>query len=317
MPYETGTTTSFDDLRTRILTFLQANGWTLSGNVIHRGNVYAALRAYPADLLVDGGQGESGGELTSKTPYDFGRILAACYGTQVAFPSTYHLFVHTNPDMFLCVLNYATLNVQWLTFGELSKYGSWNGGQYFGASYCMSNGNENNWQQRFHNHYCYDYNTNNSVVRPLGIGYFWAAKHDDLEAYQTSNMNMVCDIDGSLGDWIDNRGLQPGPNFNGSFFSRDIVVNSPNNFNSQTALVPVHVYTSRPGAFCSLIGHTEHTRYCNMKHYNVGDILTLGADKWMVFPHQKKSNLTLNDSNQFASTGETGLLGFAVRYDGP
>lgn len=317
MPYETGTTTSFSDLRTRIHIFLQANGWTLTGNVIHRGNVYAKLRAYAADLLVDGGQGESGGELTAKTPEDFGRLLAACWGTDISFPCTYHFFVHTNPDLFLCVINYATLNVQWLTFGELAKFGTWNGGQYFGASYCMTATGEGFWEKRFHNYYCREYNTNTGLTRPLGIGYFWAARADDTASTYPSNMNMVCDIDGSPGDWIDNHGKQPGPRFNGSFFARDTIVNSPNSFNSQTILMPVHVYASRPDAFCSLIGHTEHTRYCNVKHHDIGDILTLGAEKWMVFPHHKKSNDALNDSSQYKNNGETGLLGFAVRYDGP
>lgn len=310
MAYETGTTTSYADLLTRIHTFLQANGWTLSGAVIYKGNVFAQLTANTDDLRVKGGQGESGGALV--TPFSgYGRIYSQAYGDNVAFPATYHFFVHTNPDVFVCVLNYVTLNCQWLTFGELNKVGIWQGGQYYGASYTSA---PTDWTVQFHNWYC-DATDKNGHYRAIGLGYFWAADDNNGDYY--GNLHMVCDLDGAVGDWIDNHGLQGGPNFNGSFLARDLVPYGPNTFNSQATLVPVHVYASRPDVFCSILGETGHTRYINIKHYNIGDIITLGAEKWMVFPHQKKSSSTLTDGNTILESGNTGLLGFAVRYDGP
>lgn len=312
MGYETGQTTSYADLQTRIHTFLQANGWTLSGLVIHKGSVFARLTANSGDLRVHGGQGEAAGDLVTPSP-GYGRLLTACYGSDVVFPATYHLFVHTNPDLFLCVLNYATLNCQWLTFGELNKVGNWQGGQYYGASYSSQAAD---WQLRFYNYYCHKYNTNSAANNVIGLGYFWAG-NATKDSDAPGNLHMVCDLDGSAGDWVDNHGMQGGINFNGSFLARDLVPYGPNTFNSQSTLVPVHIYASRPDAFSSVLGEPWHTRYFNMKHHSLGDIITLGPEKWMVFPHQKKSDNALTNSGTSLTNGDTGVLGFAVRYDGP
>ncbi len=311
MAYETGQTTSYADLRSRIHTFLQGESWTLSGVVIHKGNVFAQLTANAGDLRVKGGQGESGGALVTPFPH-FGRILTSAFGTDVTFPATYHLFVHTNPDCFLCVLNYATLNCQWLTFGEINKAGNWNGGQYYGASYppefMYSDVN-------FRNYGCYS--DNNGYYRVVGLGYFWSGNTVWTRIGGVGNMHMVCDLDGAVGDWIDNHGTYSGPNFNGSFLARDLVPYGPNTFNSQSTLIPVHIYASRPDDFCSVLGEPGHTRYVNIRHYDVGDIITLGSEKWMVFPHQKKSANTLKGDTSNLENGDTGYLGYAVRYDGP
>jgi hypothetical protein len=311
MPYDIGATTGYADLKSRIHTFLQDNGWTLSGTVIYKGNVFAQLTDNTAYLQLVGGQGESGGALTDTCPA-ISRIRTDAWGTDVTFPCTYHFFVHTSPDVFMCVINHNTLNVQWMTFGEVNKYGAWNGGQYFGASY-NSGSLHNVWQ--FSNWRCRFYNTQAGQNTNCGIGYFWASTDTSSGGY--GNMQMVCDLDGSAGDWIDNHGTLSTRNFNGSYLANNLVPYSPNTFNSQAVLVPIHLYHNRPSDFSSVIGEPGHTRYVNIKHYNAADIITLGAEKWMVFPHHKKSANSLTDPAVYPSGSETGYLGFAVRYDGP
>jgi len=318
MPYDTGTTTSHADLHSRINTFLTANGWTQDGNVLYKGNVFAEVTDDTSYLQVKGGQGQSGGTLTTPCAA-VSRISTVCWGPDIVFPCTYHFFAHSSPDMFMCVLNHNTLYVQWMTFGELNKYGTWNGGQYYGSSYNTGNLQNRflfyNWESRF-------YNTQAGQTTNVGIGLFWAAKYASNGGY--GNMQMVCDIEGALGDWIDNYGtLSAGnPAFNGSYYARDLVPYSPNTFNTQATLIPINIYVGRASAFNSIVGEPGHTRYVNIKHYNIGDIITLGAEKWMVFPHAEKSAHSLTDpgsttSSTDTSKCQTGYLGFAVRYDGP
>ncbi len=312
MPYETSTTTGYADLRSRINTFLTSNGWTLSGNILYKGDVFAELTDDTEFLKLQGGQGQSGGTLTDPCSAS-SRLRTDCWGADVVFSCTYHFFVHTSPDVFLCVINHNTLNVQWLTFGDLNKYGTWAGGQYYGSSYSGS-GLQN--QMRFYNWRCYFYNTSGGISYNVAPAYFWACSG---AAAGSGNMQLVCDIEGSTGDWIGNHSSLSSQNFDGSYYARDLVTRSPNTFNSQATLIPVNIRCSRASDFSSIIGETGHTRYINIKHYGIADIVTLGAEKWMVFPHQKKSDhaMTTHTSTITGTTGETGYLGFAVRYDGP
>jgi hypothetical protein len=88
----------------------------------------------------------------------------------------------------------------------------------------------------------------------------------------------------------------------------------PSAWNSEAALLPLRCYFRRPSSMLSLIVDCEHARLLRIDNLTPGDVLTLGSDKWKVYPWHRK--------NTAARTGgsgidHTGTFGWAVRYLGP
>ncbi len=323
MAYETGTTTGFSDLVTRIETFAVANGWTKTGNVIHKGDVYVKMSvdfAYISSvnrywIKLEGGTGVSAGELTGATPAGVKLSEYPILTEKVSLPATYHIFSHVSPDFLLVVLNANTTDVQWLTFGSMEKYGTWNGGTYIGAPFNDAFKGETTWNHSFTTigleHGATDWSN--------GCGLWMGALHQytyNNPAHRTyyGSMMLRCDLEANIdaSGWLTNSyhtGYYPPSypaSFNGSALQHEQPYYQPNTFNNQTTLTPVVVTLLRPSQKISIIGNPVHVRYINMKYFNMGDIITLGTDKWMVFPHY-----------QLDATDPVKCLGFAVKYDGP
>ena len=93
---------------------------------------------------------------------------------------------------------------------------------------------------------------------------------------------------------------------------KPLIQRTPNTWNGEATLLPVQAYLARPSSKVSLIAELGHMRYVRIDNYNAGDIITLGADRWKVFPWWQR-NAASRDGADFSS----GTLGFAVRYDGP
>ena len=90
-------------------------------------------------------------------------------------------------------------------------------------------------------------------------------------------------------------------------------------FNGQTVLTPFQLFLQNTDGHYMSIGHVGHLRFLRLTHYNPGDVIELGSDRWKLFPWHIK-NAAYPDGKQVAySDGNysTGLLGVAVRYDGP
>ena len=136
-------------------------------------------------------------------------------------------------------------------------------------------------------------------------------------------MGFRCDLDSQT--WIMNSQFMSGsPVFggtktlyqlSGAGLTPDLTTYNPNNWNEQTILVPILPLMSRADDKASILGNTVHSRLTNVRNHNIGDIITLGADKWMVFPHLIKGTANLRGYSD-STNGNSGLLGFAIKYDG-
>lgn len=321
MPYETGSTTGWADLKSRCETFLVSNGWTKTGQVLNKGTVYFSLFGDLGDgLRIKGGTGESGGALTGDPSVSGVVSDANSYlGGAIGWPATYHLFAHDNPDCFVCVINYNTSYVQWLTAGSLGKTGNWVGGEYFGGSLSSGIYGVNKEPDMTASYGQLD--LSNPV--PNGIGIWFGARA--ISAYQNyGNMWMTCDLDGVAGDWISNVSTGQysssyySPRFSGSEITGDLRASENSAFNNQIILDPVLVAVTRADYKHSLVGSPKHVRHTSVLGLGMADIVSLGADRWMVFPLLIKS---VGDGVPTYSTDSsiptTGLMGFAVKYDGP
>lgn len=164
MSYQTGPATSPVDLLSQFKMFLVAAGWTADDDVadgtgrqvhVHKGSKYIALRSFINEnsLLLGGSPTLSGIAITGATGY----ASAANWFNQAGAPyrdgmspsvdvitcvmplpagaiSNYWMFADTAGDNVVLVALKASGIYTHLFFGDLVKYGTWTGGQYFGAS---------------------------------------------------------------------------------------------------------------------------------------------------------------------------------------
>ena len=141
MPFQTGTATSFVNLLDTLRLFATANGWTENSWVspalsLQKGTIYANLNATSTELQMKGSLGYSGAAAWNAQPSTHApipRIRDGWYGA-VTWPATYWMFIHTSPDDIVVVLRYQPTRFLYMTFGQLLKYGTYTGGEYYAAS---------------------------------------------------------------------------------------------------------------------------------------------------------------------------------------
>jgi hypothetical protein len=88
----------------------------------------------------------------------------------------------------------------------------------------------------------------------------------------------------------------------------------PSAWNSEAVLLPLRCYFRRPSSMLSLIVDCEHARLLRIDNLTPGDVLTLGSDKWKVYPWHRKNTAARNGGS---GIDHTGTFGWAVRYLGP
>jgi hypothetical protein len=88
----------------------------------------------------------------------------------------------------------------------------------------------------------------------------------------------------------------------------------PSAWNAEAVLLPLRCYFRRPSNMLSLIVDCEHARLLRIDNLTPGDVLTLGSDKWKVYPWHRKNTAARNAGH---SVDHTGTFGWAVRYLGP
>ncbi|MDE2000386.1 MAG: hypothetical protein KGI52_15830 [Burkholderiales bacterium] len=302
MPYQTGTATSPADLQTKIAAFATANGWTANGAPVKSYSQAGCYFALSVDgsgrLVINGGNGADGtGALTGVCAQG-----GAIYLPSAAWPATYHLFAHTAPVSLWCVVNYSGDYYQWLAAGNITTYGTYTGGNWFGG-----------WTKSVTG-------TLTPCMSQLYGGYTGASGYGSVApfmspyvngAYQVSSAFVHCELDGAL--WPGDASGINYPTF--SLQASPLWARGPNVWNAQTVLLPWILWLSRVGGYTSPIGHIAHLRAARIDNYTPGDIITLGPDRWKIFPWWRKD--TANPLGNIGTGGTTGTLAFVLRYDGP
>lgn len=312
MPYQTGTFTSASDLRTTLTTFCTTNGWTNSGNLLHKGNSYVELQDDVEGLRVKAGLGKDVSDLlTTPSNYYRGIRTGIWAGATMSFPATYHLIYLTNPDCVFLVVNYNVDRWQHLAFGEVRKFGVYNGGQFAsGSNFSFLSSDSTNT----------GVSTNGSVnstgvPRSSGVGFMLSGSGNPASPNPEGSSDMYCDLDSQ--GWRIN-GVTPGSYFQLERFygsgHHAQFLNTLNTWNSQTMLCPVYVQTNRNGNFTSFVGDIPHVRYIRVDNLGDGDIISVGGQQWITFPHMKKDSTVVDSGN---ASNHSSVCGWAIKYDGP
>lgn len=224
----------------------------------------------------------------------------------ISFPCNYEVFGFAQ-ELYM-VVNYDVDSYQWIAFGKstvpgLLGQGGWCGATTgIGTASALLGG--------------FDYvaaigldsgGSSSSGVNCMGL--FWSTSHK-FEPSCNSWVNSGFD---SLG-WNWSTGTQYPI---GIRHITKLIELQPSGWNSEATLLPIRAFLVRPSFKSSLIVDLANARYIRIDNLSPGDILTLGADKWKVFPLYRKNTVGRNGGNDASGYDHTGTFGWAIRYEGP
>lgn len=295
MSYQTGTATDAANLKSLIETFAQANGWTLTSGALTcsfgavkltaellSGSTWQRLRIAAAD---------DAAITTNVNP------IPPALGVPLAnWPVTYHLFAQASPvPVLFCIVQYGSGMHQHLAFGGMIKYGTWGGGLWTSAS--IGHPYDDNLSQPFQ---VTADSSSSWVPFAHGGSIFWRSG-PPASLYRPCSP-LRCDLDSLV--WTGTAEVVAAL---GNLHKR-----MPATWNNQVQLLPYNLALPRPSNYWSLIGQIPHIRATRNTYLEPGDILTEGADSWMVFPWVKRDSVNPN-----GGLGHSGTVAVALYYDGP
>ena len=293
--------------------FATANGWTENSWVspalsLQKGTIYANLNATSTDLRMRGSLGYSGAAAWNAQPSTHAPtpwMRDGWYGS-VTWPATYWLFSHASPDDIVVVLRYQPTRFLYMTFGQLLKYGTYTGGEYYAASGDASG------------------IFGSTIAIPsqgIGVqipngpefaGLFWRRRENHTASSTVPDV-IHAEIDsftwggpvGTSGDGPTSRIQFLASASDHTYPLQNRLVSA---FNGLATLQPIEVFARRPDAHYSPLGRVEHLRYANVINHNPADIIDIGGQKWMLFPWTEKGGPGDSAGQHY---------GYAVKYDGP
>lgn len=290
MAYVSGTASSLGDLLTAIRNACTANGWTLSGNVLHKGTCYVEVMISGLFITVRGGTGIDGGNaLTGATDQGTAQLGIVGAAISFAFPMTYFAHIFPSPDEVYFIVNYNVNYYQTIAFGQsemtgLTGSGNWYCGPTVNGSTYLGFNSPGDGEFAAYNDY-------------PAFSVFCRTYQRDLDIH-THGVDHQLDSatwrdNGCTNDWA-------------SLYWRQ-----PNQWNSESILIPIRVYAPRLSGFISPVLECAHARQVNIANLSDGQIITLGTDKWKIYPWWSRG--PYNTRGQ----ANSGLGGHAFRYDGP
>jgi len=293
MPYVTGIANDLTALRAALFNACTDNGWTLSGDVLHKDAVYVRVQVGASYLSFLGGTGIDGSNnLIGAGPFE--KRIAGII-SNLSWPMTYEVFIGSEPDEIYFVCNYNVDLYIWAAFGQSSVQGlSGTGAWYAGSS---------------------DTSVYNGTI---GITSTTVSSQAICPALFWGNAGYQAQTSSYIHHGIDGRTWSTGV---AADLASAMLLSSvlqdvlPNAWNGESMLLPIQACVRRAsGGTTSLAADLAHARYMRIDNHVPGDIITLGPDRWKVFPWFKKNTAARNGGS---SIDHTGTFGWAIRYGGP
>jgi hypothetical protein len=310
MAFQTGTASSFINLLDALRLFATANGWTQNQWTavgadqwlsLQKGGIYANFLAEAdnTDLWIMGALGYSGSAAWNAQPATMSqqpRMSTSLQGA-IAWPVMYWFFQHSSPNSIEVVIRYQPTKYQWLMFGDITKYGTWIGGEYYAGAYSGRNSPT-----------LVAFDTQQGNAQAPVLFHTSGPAGGSQQRYRGSNLHAEIDSNVWWSDaWND---VTSGNYVAASQHCWPLVNRSLSAFNGLMTLTPLELYAQRPDSHYSPLGRVEHVRYANVLNHNAADIIDIGGQKWMLFPWLEKGGSTdLNPTTLHA--------GMAIKYDGP
>lgn len=284
MAYVTGTANSIADLLTAIQAACTANGWTLAGNVLYKGTCYVEIAVSSAQITIQGGTGIDGSNnLTGRADSKIGYLGAVINSVAFGWPVTYEVFINAAPDEVVAEVTYAVNAHQRIGWGQSSVSGLTGTGNWYSGIVTRSN-SYSGFDTRGENGY--------STLYPA-MSLFGRFENDSMPHGVDHRLDATT--------WVEKSGVQD---------MLGAILRQPSQWNGEACLLPVTAYASRPSGFVSKVLELAHVRFVNIANLNDGQIITLGTDRWKIYPFWRRGTALA------VSTGSW-YAGHAFRYDGP
>lgn len=236
-----------------------------------------------------------------------GRIFErTAYPTrEITFPCSYGVFGFAQ-ELYL-VANYDVDSYQWMAFGKSAVPGVPGQGGWCGATIGAFSVSTQSPDPVYINQSAGGGGSIFYLTTPAAL--FWGT--NGVSAF-TRNSFVNHNID--LYGWNWGAAIDTVPI--GIRHATTLLTLQPSVWNSEATLLPIRAYQERGAFKASLIADLSNARLIRIDNLTPSDILTLGSDKWKVFPWYRKS---LSERNGTSSPGinHTGTFGWAIRYQGP
>lgn len=312
MAYETGASTSVNDLLTKIATFASAQGWTINyngartsgtGNAVQLSKNGYSFTFYSDTATLTGVDPKPWIGCYAHDAYSAGNGTenqangsSKSYTNNMAGPFVaYHFFA--GDTYFYVIVEVSTGVFKHLGIGVLTKFGTVTTGQFIYAV---------NWY--------YNYNSGANGYLSLATDLYHRYAFDEAESgngnapygtqFRADNDSTTpkwCSPFGRATAWTFWGGVRSnGQNLNQSLMAQ---TNNPSAYTQRTTFQQCLLASSRTGGFRSICGYPPNVRYANMTNFTAGDVVTFGAEQWKLFPVIRK--------NGAAGEPNSGVYGYA------
>jgi hypothetical protein len=281
---------------------------TANGGVLSKAGVYFQIQETATNITCLGG---GSNVMINPAPnvVQMGRIYFRSGFTtrDMTFPCTYEVFGFAQ-ELYL-VANYNVDSYQWMAFGKSTVAGLVGHGGWCGAPIgSLIPG------------------PINSHTSPIYISGTTGGGNDGNQGLTTAalffgvgaafagsrNWHLNANLSGT--DWlivsgstVDDAGVGIRP-------AVPLLSLQPSVWNTETVLLPMRAYAVQSSFKMSLIADLEFSRHIRIDNLTPGDILTIGSDRWKVFPWYRKDT-TARDGG--LDINHTGTFGWAIKYEGP
>ena len=314
MAYFSGLASSYPDLISQLVNSCIAEGWTWQDSILSKSTAFVKVIYNPtasfgsgAGIQLQGGTGKAGSNLLNPSscamrlgPFGTGALLVPA----PTFPLQYHFFIFDDPNEVFVIVKYDNDRFLFLGFGlsTISGCGLWMSASLGLRSGTNSTGTSISIDQ-----------TNGGLTGSSSYvsssGFFWQSNNlvgNSVLATQT----LYTTIDG-LG-WTENSSYTT--NIPAQKSLAPLISRLPSAWSNETVLLPIQPILQRSSFKSSIIADIKNARYARIDNLEPEQILTIGSEKWMVFPFHKKNSRVRNGGSVI---DHTGTLGWAIRYEGP
>lgn len=299
MAYYNGTANDMTALRQALIDACVLEGWSWDSGteMLSKGTIFLRLQVVSGYLRLTGRTSATAGD-TPKV-VQIGPFTANSFPLPaLTYPIGYELFVFAQE--VYCVINYAVDCYQWCAWGRSTVQGLPGTGMWLGA-------------------------TAGNALTNYTSGFVIGALDGSLNSGTSLCGALFWTISGWSGVYsdyvhsdLDNQGWWWGQSYDASpagiLPSAPLIGLLPNAWNSEAVLLPIRAYKVRPSNKLSLTADLENARYTRIDNYTPGQIISLGPERWKVFPWFRKDSSARNGG---IGITHTGTFGWAIRYEGP
>lgn len=295
MSYQFGSATSLSDLLGALKTACVDGGWTVSGDVVSKGDCFVGFTLTPDYIEALVGLGSAAGVVQTPAPSAV-RLRSVTTTQSLDFPVAW--FSHVFDTEVYFFVRYGVDRFAYVAFGQspvpgLPGKGVWISGYAVGTVVSGLTYNSAPPYDAVHQ--------NGSGI--MSAGPFWCVT-------PSSNVNSYVHhgLDGAGWSGIIT-GVASANRIAGYLFSAQ-----PSAWNSEAVLLPFQVMVDRPADKRSFVAELVNARYIRINNLDPEAIITLGSDQWKVYPFYRKNAATPNGGQPLDNSG---TFGWAIRYEAP